>query len=191
MTLAEHYIRGLYAGWRILWFDRSTIGFLETGGRSVLRSFMALGIAVPLYLLTIYLVGLDSNAPSMARAPAWLLLVSYMAGWPIFGFLMFHLSGFLGVGQKFSGFITLFNWWRIYALLLVLPVNILMAYGLVPALGADVLLIATTGLVIVYKIFLVRVVLTTNYFQTALIVSLDIILFLILEDSILIAFRPI
>lgn len=184
MTLGEHIARGLYVGWRFLRFDGAAARFIEVSGRGVLRSFAALFLAVPLYWLGLYLPGAGGSA-GLGPGQQVLSVVGYILAWPVFAALMFYIARSLGLGARYPAFMTAYNWARVYAGLVSLPVLALLPLAVVPALAMDILLLAVLVYILSYKTFIMRKVLGAGMFHAVLAVAFDVLLFLLFERSLL------
>ncbi|MEE8371495.1 MAG: hypothetical protein V3R73_05045, partial [Sphingomonadales bacterium] len=184
MTLAEHMARGLFVGWQFLRFDPSAIKFLEMGGRGALRSFLALAFTLPIYALSVYLVGLDVNTPRFAATPMAALLAGHILVVPLFAVVMFYLARMLGLGGRFTLFLSAYNWSRVYALLLLLPAEVLIGFRLFPSWADNLLLVATASAVIFYQSTVARVALNAGHFHGVLIAIFDWVLIFLVEATV-------
>ena len=188
ISLGDHIARYLYIGWRMLWFDKTCLKFMDVSGRAVIRSFWALVFAAPFYFLAQYFITLDPVMEDLGGAPYWTLFVGYAIGWPVFAYIMFYLSKVLDVGPYFIQFIPAYNWARVFALAVFLPVYALIGMRLIPVWADNILLIGTIGWIFAYEVFIIRHTLKATWFHAVLIAVFDFLIFEILRRQILDAF---
>lgn len=183
MSLAEHMARGLFVGWQFLRFDSRALNFLESGGRSALRSFSALLFTLPAYALSVYLVGLDTNLPRFAATPMLALLAGHILVYPVFALVMFYLARFLHRAGNFTRFLSAYNWSRVYAFALLLPVEALIGFRLTPAWADNGLLTLTAIFILIYQGNVAGRALGVFWFHAGLIALFDWVLILLVEGS--------
>lgn len=183
MSLAEHMARGLFVGWQFLRFDPGALKFLESGGRSALRSFSALLFTLPLYALSVYLVGLDTNLPRFAATPMPAFLAGHIIAYPVFALALFYLARFLHRAVNFARFLSAYNWSRVYAFALILPVEALIGFRLTPAWADNGLLTLTAIFILIYQGNVAGRALGVFWFHAGLIALFDWVLILLVERS--------
>jgi hypothetical protein len=183
VNLAEHMARGLFVGWQFLRFDPAALKFLEGGNQAALRSFAALFFTLPIYALSIYLISLDTNAPRFAATPMPALLAGHILVYPLFALATFYLARFLNRAVNFVRFLNAYNWSRVYALALLLPVEALIGFRLTPAWTDNALLVATAVFVLIYQGSVAGRALGVFWFHAGLIALLDWVLILLVERS--------
>jgi hypothetical protein len=188
ISLGDHIARYLYIGWRMLWFDKACLKFMDVSGRSVIRSFYALLFAAPFYFLAQYFITLDPVMDDLGGAPFWTLFIGYALAWPVFAFILFHLSKVLDVGPYFIQFIPAYNWARVYTVVAFLPAYALIGFRLIPGWSDNIVLIGTVLWIFAYEVFIIRHTLKAMWFHAVLIAALDFLLFQILRLQILNAF---
>ena len=191
MSLAEHMARGLFVGWQFLRFDPEALKFLESGGRSALRSFSALFFTLPIYALSVYLVSLDADMPRFAATPMPALLAGHLVVYPLFALAMFYLARFLDRATNFSHFISAYNWSRVYAFALLLPVEALIGFRLTPAWADNYILLATAIFVLIYQGNVAGRALGVFWFHAGLIALFDWVLILLVERSLVNLWVPV
>ncbi len=185
MSFQEHIARALYAAWRLLSLDKSGLSFLEVSGKGVLRSFAALLFALPLYLLSLYLVTRSPGAGAITSSPLSLLLTGYALGWLVFAFFAFQISRLIGLEARYMRFITVYNWARVFVAILWLPAHALILLGLVSRPAGDILLVVTFGIVFAYRWYIAKAAFGTNAVYSALIVVMDMAFFFAIESAII------
>lgn len=188
VSLGEHIARYLYVGWRMLWFDKSSLRFMDVSGKAVLRSFLAILFVAPFYFLAQYFITLDPVMEDLGGAPFWTLFLGYIIAWPVFAFIVFHLSKVLDVGPYFIQFIPTYNWARVFSLIALLPAYALIGYRLIPSWSDNIVLIGTLLWVFCYQVFIIRHTLKATWFHAVLIAVFDFLIFEILRRQILDAF---
>lgn len=181
MTLSEHIARSLFVAWRFLVGDSGEMKFLEVSGRGVVRSFAALAFAAPVFFIIQWL---------QFRAPGygWVNLLHYFAlfgayvlAWLAFAFATFHAYNLIGARPFFLRFITLYNWARVYVLLIMLPAFALSAAGVIEG-GVKALVFAVSAAgALGYKYFITRTALAASAFHSILFVMLDAVLVMLFD----------
>ena len=179
--LQEHIARSLYVAWRVFAGDASALKFLEVSGRGVLRSFSALLFAAPAFFL---IEGVQLRGPDFAWVGAWHyfgLFAAYAAAWPLFALAAFYFHKGLGPAENFLRFASLYNWGRVYVLLLLLPAFALSGFGLVEGnlkAGAFGVSLAAA---LAYAFAIARMTLGLPVIPSALLVLLDAALATLLD----------
>lgn len=188
VTLSEHIARSLFVAWRFLTGDAGEMKFLEVSGRGVLRSFTALAFAAPVFFIIQWL---QFTAPGYG----WINLLHYFAlfgayalAWAAFAFAVFHAHNLIGARPFFLRFITLYNWARIYVLLIMLPAFALSAAGVIEG-GVKALVFAVSAAAALgYKYFITRMALAASVFHSVLFVLFDASLVMLFDALVFAAF---
>lgn len=109
ITLAEIH-RALYGAALLAKFDRGGLSAFGNGGEDAARSFFAMAIVAPMYLVWFVLYG----QPHPESTPFLFAFVfeclAYAIGWLIFPLVLWHLSLALGCRKQFFHFLAAYNW---------------------------------------------------------------------------------
>lgn len=173
MGLQEHIARSLYAAWRAFAYDAGALRFLEASGRGVVRSFTALLFAAPLFFLIEWL---QFRAGAFGWVGLWHYLgffAAYALAWPLFTLAVFHFHQGLVPRENFLRFAGLYNWGRVYVLLLLLPAFALSGLGLADGnLKAGIFAVAVAA-ALAYQFAILRLALALPAFPSALLALFD------------------
>jgi hypothetical protein len=174
LGLQEHIARSLYVAWRGFAGDAEALKFLEVSGRGVLRSFSALLFAAPGFFVIEWLQ-LDTPAFAWLRLPHYLgLFAAYALAWPTFTFLVLYFYEGLGPRENFLRFGTLYNWGRVYVVLLMLPAFVVAGFGLAGPPVTTVVFAVLLAAVLAYTFRLVRLTLGLPVLPSALLALFDL-----------------
>lgn len=173
---------------RLACFDPTGMDYLDRSALGALRSFWAAAIVLPGYVV---LVALDDGG-RLTQAPLLPALmveaIAYVVGWTAFPLLMHYLSGLIGRGSRYTGYLCAYNWSAVVQVVVFVPVALLSrAPFLAPGLGPALLGVATIA-VLVYQWFIARTALELPGGAAASIVFLDVLVSALLSgfaDSLL------
>jgi len=181
MTLSEHIGRSLYVAFRFLVGDTSALRIMEISARGVMRSFTALIFAAPAYFLIHWLQFRGPGFDLWTLAYIAGLFMIYAAAWVLFAYLLFHAWLFIGPRQNYLTFMPLYNWGRVFFLLIMLPFFALDSFGI---LGDKIILVVwlvSLALGLSYKYLITVKALGAPGFPAALFVIFDVLLVLFAE----------
>ena len=191
MPLQDHIARGLYAAWRLLNFDSAGLAFLDVNGRGLLRSFIALLFALPLYALSLYFVTRSAGVGAIAESPVVALVIGYALAWPVFAFIAFHIGKLIGTEAHYLRFIISYNWARVMTAALWLPTNALIFFGAISLLTGEILLVLTFALVSTYRWYVIRQAFDAAAFHSILILLIDILILFSINSMVISLFAPV
>lgn len=166
--------RGLLAGWAATGFQAYALSRLEPGGRGALRSFSALILALPVYMLSAWF---QAGNPDLATHLGALVIdaLFYAFGWVVFAGMMVYLTRFLDLGENLPRLISAYNWSRVMVLLMLVPLSIIAGLSLTSANIENLIFLMSWGYAFSYKTFVVRHALGASWVQAVLIVLLELI----------------
>ena len=99
----------------------------------------------------------------------------------LFAAVMFYLARFLERAADFARFLTAYNWSRVYAFALLLPVEASIGFRITPAWADNMLLLATAVFVLIYQGSVAGRALGVFWFHAGLIALFDWVLILLTE----------
>lgn len=157
MNPGEEIRRGLAGVWGILCFRREALkGFADTPSGAA-RSFLAMAIGLPIYLFV-----LKANLAAITPRPSLsaflpVMLLYYVIEWLIWPNLMVGVTRRIGRARLYFRYIAAYNWFALAQMLIMVPYQLSMLSGKVPAAPelALVGLIATIAFG-VYEWFIAR-----------------------------------
>lgn len=186
MLTAEEVRRGLGAAWSLFLGRREAIRDFDTSFPAFWRSFLAIVLVLPVYVLFVggerrlVRAGLPEGAEFDDVSFALWRLVALALDWIAFPLLMAGLARPLGFARHYVRLIVAFNWGGpIVAVLMAVPA-ILFAYGAVAEGGATMLLIAALILVIRFRFNTARAALQCGFGPAAGLVAVELLLSLVL-----------
>ena len=182
MSLADHIARSLYVAFRFLFGDTASLKFLEVSGKSVLRSFSALLPALPLYVLITWLQLRQGGFEVTDFIYVAGLFVGYALAWVAYAYAIFYAYSIVGPKQNFLVFMPLYNWARVYVLLILLPYSALVSFGVISGTPGLIVLWVSIALALSYKYFITRTTLQVGMFHGILFVLFDAFLVTFIEE---------
>lgn len=174
MITAPEVARGLYGAWRLARLDPNGIDLFGDTAEAFWRSFYAMLIAAPGFVI---LVALRLSGLELTSGPVHIVLVeaiSYVVGWFAFPFVMLYVVDQIDRRERFFRYIAAYNWAVVLQIALLLAVNFIVLGFAMPAMAAGYLGFATTVAVLVYWWFIARVGLGIGGGAAAAIASLDL-----------------
>lgn len=188
MTLSEHIARSLFVAFRFLIGDSPALKFMEVSGKSVLRSFSALIFAAPLYFLIQWLQFRGPDFELSGFLLIFGLFAGYAIAWVMFAYAIFYAWSIIGPRQNYLAFMPLYNWGRIFFLIIMLPSFALASFSVIEGTVAVVVWWVSLGLGLSYKFFITRRALGASVFHGILFVLFDVLLVLFVEALFMQAF---
>jgi hypothetical protein len=187
MLSAEDIQRGLTGAWRLFLGRREAIRLFDTSFRGFWRSFLAIILVLPIYVLYVGAErrmilseipnGFDELGFAMTR------LVALALDWIAFPLVAGLLARPLGFAEGYVRLIVAFNWGGpIVSAIMALPA-ILFAFGLVPQFAASLLLFMALVLVIRFRYITARAALDSGFALSAGLVALEFLLSLVLGEA--------
>lgn len=144
MIGAAEIQRSLAAAWEILRGRADAMRLLDTSDEGFWRSFQAILLIAPIYLITSAAdwqatlralpegAGIDGGAFWLSRA---LILI---ADWVTFPIILAALAGFIGIKQRYGAYIVARNWATVLA---VAPFGLIAVLDLMGMLPAEIIII--------------------------------------------------
>jgi hypothetical protein len=157
--------------------DRRGLAYFDVSEEGFWRSFRAAVLCYPLYLalLALRLTGAQWNK-SGAATILFVETISYVISWVAFPLLILPVARAFGRADRFFGFMVAYNWSQVPQSGLLVLIGLQRAAGLSsPSAAQSVELIATVAL-LVYEWYIARAALATTGVQSALVVSLYLVL---------------
>jgi hypothetical protein len=166
-------VSSLYGAWRLARFDPGGMAFFDTTPEGFWRSFFAAVIVAPAYLVVVLFSG-DGDPHADPLRFGLAQTIGYILSWVVFPLVMEWLSRRLGCRRRYPSYIIAYNWAAVIEHLLLLPVLLITANGLLPAGAGHILWLLTIAFVLAYAWFVTRTALSVPAATAAAIVALDI-----------------
>ncbi|RMF07923.1 MAG: hypothetical protein D6763_11200 [Alphaproteobacteria bacterium] len=176
MSEVARILSALWGAWRLANFDRSGFDRFEITAAGFWHSFLAAAVGAPLFALHVLL---EREAAEMMVAAAGKTAVfgsfylaaamGYVLMWLVFAVLMIPLTRIAGVAEGYAGLVIAFNWSRVIALVIRLPVMMIAVWGGLGATAFGAVLLLAYGLILAYQWFVARVALGSGLVAAAVV----------------------
>lgn len=190
MLSAEDVQRGLTGAWRLFLGKREAISLFDTSFRGFWRSFLAVILVLPVYVLYVgaerrmVLSDLPEGESFDEGLFAFTRLVALALDWIAFPLVAALLARPLGFAPRYVRLIVAFNWGGpIVAPILALPA-ILFAFAILPQGAASLLLFLALVLAIRFRFITAKAALDCGFALAAGIVALEFLLSLVLGQAV-------
>lgn len=123
-------LKSMQGAWHIMKFDRQALTYFQPTSEEFLKSFRVLLLALPLFLLAMYFqnkISLRYNGESFAVG---LALLDYIIRWATYLAFAYIFGRILNISHNFIGFAIVFNWVKLWLVLIPLPILALTTVGL-------------------------------------------------------------
>ena len=175
--------RGLSIAWRLARLDATAIRDIDGSVESCRRSFQAAIVAAPLFALLVVLRSAEHPlSPDPWRA-FFIEGIGYVTGWTAFPLAAWYLTRALGKMQRYTTYITAYNWANVLQVAAFVPVSALAASELAPDAIVVLTALLLTGGVIYYQFFIARMALDIESLPALGFVAVDLILGLLIDAA--------
>lgn len=169
-------MRALYGAYRLARLDATGMSHFDVSADGFWKSFFAAVIVAPLYVLFLLLhFQAGENDASFFRYVS-IETIAYVITWVLFPLVMAGMTKFLGREDKFIAYIIAYNWASVWQNAVYLPVQILIAAGVLSAEAGASFSIAVLMAVLFYVWFITRTALDVPVSTAAAIVVIDLLL---------------
>lgn len=189
MLNADDVQRGLGSAWRLFLGDRQAIRGFDASFSGFWRSFSAVILVLPIYVLYIgaerrmVLSDLPDGADFGEASFAFTRFLALALDWIAFPLITAVLSRPMGFASGYTRLIVAFNWGGpIVSLIVALPA-ILFAFNLIPQFAASLLLFAALIMTIRFRFITARAALGCGFGLAAGLVALEFLLSLVLGEA--------
>jgi len=164
---------------RVLRLDPAGLAAFDDRPQAVWNSFKLAFVIAPVYLIQAAVVW-AGQPESLQGVAAWrffvLELIGYALGWLVFPLAMLHVTRWMDRAERWGRFVVAYNWLQLLIGLILLPIVLINATGLLPQ-GALTAVLVMAGLAfLVYDWFIARTALALTGVGAAGIVVLDLVL---------------
>ncbi len=175
--------RALYGAWRLARMDPSGMAFFDTSVDGFRRSFWAVGIVAPFYVVFL-LLSQNAGLDQAGAVRYWAVeSLSYVIGWTAFPVVMLTVSKSLDRAANFLRYIVAYNWAAVLQYAVFLPIAILVPAGFMAGDTANALMLVIFVPIIVYVWFVTKTALGVPDGTAAAIVGLDFLITLIIDAA--------
>jgi hypothetical protein len=181
MITGPELSRSLYGAWRLARLDKGGLTFFENSVPALWRSFWAMVIVFPAFMVLILLRTPDGMVAVAPLTATFINSTAYVIGWFAFPLVMFRVCSLIGREDQYCLYIAAYNWAALLQIVLMLGLAMLSATGLLPPGIAAMLTILAVGAILFYQGFIARTALDIKKSSAAGIVLLDFFLGLTIE----------
>ncbi len=175
--------RGIAIAWRLARLDPQAIRDIDGSIESCRRSFQAAIIAAPFFALLILLRSNEHPLSSDPLRALFIEAIGYAIGWTAFPLAAWYLANALGKSQRYTTYISAYNWANVLQVAAFVPVAGLAASDLAPDSIVVLMALLLTGMVIYYQFFIVRTALEIEPLPALGFVAIDLILGLLIDAA--------
>jgi len=175
--------RGIAIAWRLARLEPAAIRDIDGSLESCWKSFQAAALAAPLFALLIVLRSAEHPlSPDPLRA-LFIEAIGYVIGWTAFPLAAWYLASALGKSQRYTTYLTAYNWANLLQIAAFVPVAALAASDMVPDTVVVLAALLLTGMVIYYQFFIVRTALEIEPLPALGFVAVDLIFGLLIDAA--------
>jgi hypothetical protein len=166
----------LFGAWRLAHFDRQGVAYFDRTREGALRSFWAAAILLPAYVILVLLH--LSEMPVAIGFPSLVLLYAfqYVVAWTALPAAMAFIARTLDREEEFFGWLAMYNWSQVVAMIVVLPMQAVASSGLFDNPALPFLAVLVNIAVLAYAWFIARTGLGIGGFGAVGVVLLDVVM---------------
>lgn len=190
MSFDFAYVRRSFdAALRLALRDEKAIGAFDMTVDGFFKSFAALLLALPLFVLLNYgwahvIAAIAASDPGALRDASAefspldfsIFAAIFLGPWVIFPFVALAILKFLRQTSRFTALVIAFNWGRIVILLIQLPPVVLFGAGMISAQDSVLLEMMMVGLTLYYRYFMAQSALQTGWATAMAVALVDLML---------------
>jgi len=166
-------LTALYGCWRLTHWDRKGFGYFQGTPRAFWQSFWAAALGFPAYGAMLLL-----DLHNIKTDPIRLVLIemiNYAITWVAFPLVMIWIVDRLGRWPLYYTYMTIYNWFRVIQMMILAPLNLVIATGLVPMEAGLLLNAAGVTAILLYDWFIAKESLALDGKSAAAIVVADML----------------
>ncbi len=180
--MSGRILNALWGAWRLANFDRTGFARFEITAAGFWHSFIAVAVGMPLFALHSFLEhrAAEQMLTAMGKQPVFHAYylnagVDYLLMWPAFALVMVLLTRIAGRAPHFAGLVIAYNWSRVIAMAIRLPVMVMLVWGGLGATAFTTIAALTYILIFAYQWYLAKVALDSALAGAAVVLT-DIVL---------------
>ena len=182
------FTRSIHGAWRIARMDPDALNYFNLTIDGFWRSFMALLIVAPFYV--VFLVLNHGNQPGLELPTGPFVsteyyvgvkLIAFTIGWLMFPLLMVPLSRLLDLSQNYVQYIIVYNWSNVLVMAVILPMVWLFPPASPAGESAKLILMAAQITMLFYGYLVARIGLQCKTLTAIGIVVFDLLLSLLMS----------
>ena len=182
MITAPEVARALYGAWRLARLDRNGLDHFGETAEAFWRSFYAMLIVAPGYVVLVAL-RLSGLEPTSGPVHIFVIeVIAYVIGWFAYPFIMLYVADLLDRRARYFRYIAAYNWAVVLQIILWLIFSFIFHVFELSLSTAGFLGFLTTLVVLIYWWFIARVGLDIGGWAALAIAGLDFGLSIVLSQ---------
>jgi hypothetical protein len=180
--------RSIHGAWRIARMDPGALKFFDLSIDGFWRSFIALLIVAPFYIM--FLILNHGNQPGLELPTGPVVstefyvtvkLIAYIIGWLAFPLIMVPISRLLDLSQNYVAYVIVWNWSNVLVMAVILPTVLMFPPATEAGQSAKLILMAAQISMLFYGFVVARAGLQCKVLTAVGIVVLDLLLSLLVS----------
>ena len=175
--------KSINGAWRIARMDQNALNYFNMSIEGFWRSFLAVLIVVPLYVVFLVLnlgqlsgMELPTNSATSKEFYVAIKLAAHIHGWLAFPVVMILISRLMDLSQRYVPYIIVWNWSNVLVMAVILPAVLLFPPSAQAGPSANLILMAAQITVLFYGYLVARAGLQCKILTAIGVVMLDLLL---------------
>lgn len=179
MPTAQEVLNSIFGAYRLALLDASAMRWFSVSMPGFWRSFTAAFLVAPPFAL-IVAMRFDQQDASVETF-SLVESVTYVLGWTAFPLVMVPVCWALSLSDRYVAYIVAYNWSAVVQVGMSLPLVLLNAAGLLPAVVISLLAALVTGALLFYQWFIARAALQVAPLVALIVLAVDLLVGLIVR----------
>ena len=175
--------KSINGAWRIARMDQNALNYFNMSIEGFWRSFLAVLIVVPLYVVFLVLnlgqlsgMELPTGSATSKELYVAIKLAAHILGWLAFPIVMIPISRLMDLSQSYVPYIIVWNWSNVLVMAVILPAVLLFPPSAQSGQSAKLILMAAQITVLFYGYLVARAGLQCKILTAIGVVMLDLLL---------------
>ena len=175
--------KSINGAWRIARMDQNALNNFNISIEGFWRSFIAILIVAPFYLIFLVLnhdqisaIELSTEAATSKEFYVLMKLIAHILGWLVFPLVMIPISRLMDLSQRYIPYIIVWNWSNVLVMAVILPAVLIFPPSEHSDQSAKLILMAAQITVLFYGYLVARAGLECKTLTAIGVVMLDLLL---------------
>ena len=175
--------KSIKGAWRIARMDQNALNYFTISIEGFWRSFIAILIVAPFYLIFLLLnhdqlsaIEVSTEAATSKEFYVLMKLIAHILGWLVFPVVMIPISRLMDLSQRYIPYIIVWNWSNVLVMLVILPAVLIFPPSEHSGQSAKTILMAAQITVLFYGYLVARAGLECKTLTAIGVVMLDLLL---------------
>ena len=175
--------KSINGAWRIARMDQNALNYFNMSIEGFWRSFLAVLIVAPLYVVFLVLnlgqltaMELPTGSSTSKELYVAITLAAHILGWLAFPVVMIPISRLMDLSQSYVPYIIVWNWSNVLVMAVILPAVLLFPPSAQSGQSAKLILMAAQITVLFYGYLVARAGLQCKILTAIGVVMLDLLL---------------